>query len=68
MFTLKRTKERRCGLKPQRRKDRKILHGMLGKTGIFVPFVRFVFIKTGEKSVFISNLKTIMKPSYFKIC
>ena len=38
MLVLKQTKERRCGLKPQRRKDNKILHEMLGN-GVF----RFIF-------------------------
>jgi hypothetical protein len=27
----------------------KIEHEMLGKTGLYVPFVRFVFVKTSEK-------------------
>ena len=45
-------KKRRCGLKPQRRKDRKILHEMLGKMGYFVPFARFVFEKTSKMRVY----------------
>ena len=48
-------KKRRCGLKPQRRKDRKILHEMLVKMGNFVPFVRFVFEKNKQKCVFTIN-------------
>ena len=48
-------KKRRCGLKPQRRKDRKILHEMLGKMGNFVPFARFVFEKNKQKCVFTIN-------------
>ena len=57
-------KKRRCGLKPQRRKDRKILHEMLGKMGNFVPFARFVVVKTSKNAC----LRSIMKQSYFKIC
>ncbi len=48
-------KKRRCGLKPQRRKFRKILHEMLVKMGKFVPFVRFVFEKNKQKCVFTIN-------------
>ncbi len=57
-------KKRRCGLKPQRRKDRKILHEMLVKMGNFVPFARFVFEKTSKNAC----LRSIMKITYFKIC
>ena len=57
-------KKGRCGLKPQRRKDRKILHEMLGKMGNVVPFARFVFEKTNKNAC----LRSIMKISYFKIC
>ena len=47
MFVLKQTKKR-CRLKPLRRKDRKILHELLGKVGI--RYIRaFVFVKTSEK-------------------